>query len=96
MLNVDAKIMKNLVLFMMESTQLNFDESFYNSLSEENKSYLLKSYSKLNEENSFIDEKFDVNKEPNESNGIFDNPELIESKSINSNSYVKVDLDSEK
>jgi len=88
--------MKNLVLFMMESTQLNFDESFYNSLSEENKSYLLKSYSKLNEENSFIDEKFDVNKEPNESNGIFDNPELIESKSINSNSYVKVDLDSEK
>jgi len=96
MLNIDAKIMKNLVLFMMESTQFNFDESFYNSLSEENKSYLTKSYSKINNEDSFIEEKFDVNKEPNESNGIFDNPELIESKSINSNSFVKVDLYSEK
>lgn len=96
MLNVDGKIMKNLVLFMLESTQLNFDKSFYDSLSEENQSYMLKNYSVINKEKSVIEDEIVENRVDGESMDIFDNPELVDSKSINSNSYVKVDVFSEK
>lgn len=43
-LNIPHKIFKELLKFIMENTELNFEDSFYSSLSEDNKYYVLKNF----------------------------------------------------
>ena len=92
MLNIDSKVMKNLVQFMLENTKVSFEESFCESLSFDNKSYLQKNNSLISKQKSKA-EIFNIKEEDqiSEKND-FDNSELAESKSFNSKSFVKVDM----
>jgi len=80
-LNIDTKVMKNLVQFMLENTQVNFDESFCSSLSEDNKNYLKDNYCVVSRQNSSV-LKFKEELE---------NSEFADSKSINTKSFIKVE-----
>ena len=75
--------MKNLVQFMLENTQVNFDESFCSSLSVDNQNYLLKNYCVLSRKNSDA-HQFNLKEE-------FEISELAESKSIDTKSFVKLE-----
>lgn len=88
MLNIEAKVMKSLVQFMFENTISSFDESFCDSLSVDNKSYLLKNFSVASSrQNSQADMGFaDAEKIEKDE---FDKSEIVDSQSINSKSYVK-------
>jgi len=87
-LNVDAKVMKNVVQFMLENTNVNFDDSFCDNLSQDNKSYLLNNFSAASRKSSRS--KF-------EEIGVKDqviameNSQMEDSKSINSKSFVKIE-----
>ena len=96
MLNIDAKVMKNLVKFMLENTNSNFEEKFSDYLSVDNKSYLLKNYSVISKQNS-QKESFLMIEDcvMTDKNDFGNQSELAESKSINSKSFVKVDLNDE-
>lgn len=90
-LNLDPKVMKSLIMFIMDNT-INFEESFYSILSDHNKSYLSRNFSIIS--NKKLNE-LDMNEEC-KSFSIKDEIEksesLAESNIINdSKSYVKVD-----
>lgn len=91
MLQIDARVMKNLVLFMLENTLVNFDESFCESLSVENKSYLLKNYVVISKEGSHNNDVTSKENDLSEKDN-FNFSDLAESKSVNSKSYVKIEL----